>query len=130
MAESYQLVVKTNCYAGNFEREMCAYMTGQIGDCEVGGKFVKEEIKEKFEDKISGEVDDNGTFRPVALDDENSDNFVIFLEEKLSKEDVKFLEKRAKLFEKERPYKYLDKKFKFLGLEQIKITTKKERISI
>jgi hypothetical protein len=29
-------IVDTDSYAGNFERCMCAYMTGQIGECEVG----------------------------------------------------------------------------------------------
>lgn len=43
--ETYQLLVKTNCYAGNFERELCAFMTGQVGDCEVGDEFVEEEIQ-------------------------------------------------------------------------------------
>ncbi len=31
----YLFVIDTDTYAGNFEREMCAYVTGQIGECEV-----------------------------------------------------------------------------------------------
>ena len=34
--EKYLFVIDTDSYSGNFEREMCAYCTGQIGDCEVG----------------------------------------------------------------------------------------------
>lgn len=32
----YRLIIDTENYAGNFEREMCAYITGQTGDCGVG----------------------------------------------------------------------------------------------
>jgi len=42
--EKHSFIIDTNEYAGNFEREMCAYCTGQIGDCGVG-----EEEAEKFE---------------------------------------------------------------------------------
>ena len=38
----YGLVVKTNSYAGDFEREYCAYVTGQVGECEVGWEMVIE----------------------------------------------------------------------------------------
>src|SRR6187397_1215283 len=124
--KEYQLIVKTNSYAGNFEREMCAFMTGQIGECGVGSEFVEKEIAEKFGDKISGKTDDHACFRPVEVYWEGEDNnsFVIFLEDKLSKEDIDFLEERAKLFAKKRPYKYLDKGFKFISLEQHEIQTK------
>jgi hypothetical protein len=34
--EGYVFIIDTEQYAGNFEREMCAYCTGILGDCEVG----------------------------------------------------------------------------------------------
>ena len=34
--DHYLFVIDTDIYAGNFERQMCAYITGQIGECEVG----------------------------------------------------------------------------------------------
>lgn len=37
-SKSYSIVVETDSYAGNFEREMCAFMTGHIGECEAGLK--------------------------------------------------------------------------------------------
>ena len=37
--ERYGFVVDTESYAGNFERELVAYMTGEIGVCEVGKKI-------------------------------------------------------------------------------------------
>ena len=63
----YAIVIKTDSYAGNFEREMCAYLTGQIGECEVGKELINEEIKELFDGYIQDEPDDNGCYRPVTL---------------------------------------------------------------
>ena len=40
MMETKYFVVDTDTYAGNFEREMCAFMTGITGACGVG----KEEV--------------------------------------------------------------------------------------
>lgn len=36
MTTLYTFIVDTNLYSGNFEREMCAFITGQIGECGVG----------------------------------------------------------------------------------------------
>lgn len=65
-------VIDTDHYAGNFERQMCAYVTGQTGDCGVGAKQVmifEDEVgdPEKFEDLVGSEADDNGCFRPVKI---------------------------------------------------------------
>ena len=66
-------VIDTEQYAGNFERELCAYLTGQIGDCQVGDdmaeKFKEEEgekLVEKFDDLIQ-RVSDEGCYRPVMI---------------------------------------------------------------
>lgn len=59
-------VVDTDQYAGNFEREMCAHLTGQIGECEVGEEFVKNEIAVQFYNVID-KADDHGTYRPVTI---------------------------------------------------------------
>lgn len=37
-----KLIIDTNLYSGNFEREMCAYITGQIGECGVGEEHIDE----------------------------------------------------------------------------------------
>lgn len=42
------LVIDTEQYAGNFEREMCAYITGQTGQCGVGEGYALE-----YEDNMS-----------------------------------------------------------------------------
>lgn len=41
MAKLIRIVVDTDSYAGNFERELCAYVTGQFGECSVGEDAVK-----------------------------------------------------------------------------------------
>lgn len=40
---SIVVAIDTNQYAGNFEREMCAYITGQYGDCGVGDDIANTE---------------------------------------------------------------------------------------
>ena len=70
----YKLIIQTNQYAGNFERELCAYLTGQIGDCEVGLEVAEsfeevcpEDICAEIQDITTSEVDDRGTYRPVGI---------------------------------------------------------------
>ena len=78
-SQTYLFVIDTEQYAGNFERMMCAYMTGSIGECEVGDKekeiFEKEMgikpdadgvLHDPFEFVI-GRADDHGCSRPVTI---------------------------------------------------------------
>ena len=82
----FAIVVKTNSYGGNFEREMCAYTTGHIGECGVGEELVDEAIEKKFEAYICEEPDDNGCYRPVGLGCDitgyTNQDVVIFFEKK------------------------------------------------
>lgn len=75
---SVVFAIDTTEYSGNFEREMCAFVTGQIGDCEVGRKLAAEarfqlsapELDRVFqwiEEHIVQESDDNGCCRPVSI---------------------------------------------------------------
>ena len=78
-------VVDTNQYAGNFERELVAYMTGRLGDCNVGSEEALEfyqdmglwgdksppvecweDLRNPF-DFIIPEADDHGCFRPATI---------------------------------------------------------------
>lgn len=51
ITETILLVIDTDQYSGNFERELCAHVTGHTGDCEVGDDLA-EEAKEVLEHKI------------------------------------------------------------------------------
>jgi hypothetical protein len=86
--------VKTNTYAGNFEREICSYMAGQIGECGVGKNFIDENITNKFSN-IKDLPDDYGCYRPVQLDESDSNNLIIFFETEPTKEQIEILKKRS-----------------------------------
>jgi hypothetical protein len=63
------IIVDTAQYAGNFERELCAYASGQIGECSVGRDEVDEEMPnfEWWEDNVEHQPDENGCYRPVEI---------------------------------------------------------------
>jgi len=68
------IVVDTEVYAGNFEREMCGWMTGLVGDCGVGQRqatkaleTLSQELKGWCEEHVVRVADDHGTSRPVAI---------------------------------------------------------------
>ena len=75
---SYIFVVDTEDYAGNFERQLCAYVTGKIGECEVGSEEAKQFIKDMGLDEyydedndhlfsfIEQKPDEHGCSRPCA----------------------------------------------------------------
>jgi|SRR5581483_1604928 len=68
--KEYIFVVDTDSYAGNFERELCAYMTGVLGECGVGQEAVElyeKDGHEPLEDLVGQEPDDHGCRRPVKL---------------------------------------------------------------
>ena len=71
MTEEHQgtewtFVIDTNEYAGNFEREMCAWLTGQVGECDVGKEMAAvaraelgPKTTEYFENNIGMVADDH-----------------------------------------------------------------------
>lgn len=62
-------IVDTNSYSGNFEREMCAFMTGVVGECEVGAKYADRFLNEFDEELnfITDKPDEHGCYRPVQI---------------------------------------------------------------
>jgi len=128
MSNKYLFVIDTDKYAGNFERPMCAYMTGQVGDCGVGDEEAKlfaaeEEDQYHFEDLLLHEPDDHGCHRPATIwptpgwwNDGDGEHFHdgegpetdrkwpaylsvgIWMEKRPSAEDVELLKKRAHAF--------------------------------
>lgn len=80
----YVFAIDTDSYTGNFEREFCAHITNQIGECEVGDRHLTEiedlledhpeyseddlnRIREFFEYESYHKQDDNGTRRPCSI---------------------------------------------------------------
>jgi hypothetical protein len=69
-------VIDTDSYAENFEREMCAYITGVTGDCEVGEDFAALYVREtgkptedgiEFLELLEQRPDEHGCFRPCSI---------------------------------------------------------------
>lgn len=70
--ESKIVVFDTTAYAGNFEREMCAFITGQVGECQVGmevAREIQEDLRHLawYEHNIVHEADDHGCERPTYI---------------------------------------------------------------
>lgn len=71
-ANEYVIVIDTNQYSGNFEREMCAYLTGQYGECGVGDDIAESERKnikniDWWDKNIIQRNDEYGYSRPVKI---------------------------------------------------------------
>jgi hypothetical protein len=97
----YAFIINTDKYAGNFEREMCAYLTGATGDCEVGTERVDEEISAKFEMDIQQVADDHGCYRPTSLwggPTGHCESVAIFFENKPTAEQINIMKERAMEF--------------------------------
>lgn len=77
MPTLYTLIVDTNLYSGNFEREMCAFITGQIGECGVGrgeASEAEEELSQEALAWFSENIEERGEegeeypcMRPCAI---------------------------------------------------------------
>jgi len=100
----YALIIKTDSYAGNFEREMCAHLTGTIGDCEVGKEFINPNIQNIFEDSIL-QLNDEGCYRPVDLgcnvpgtDEYGVDDVAIWFNSEPTKKQKEIICERLKSF--------------------------------
>lgn len=132
----YIFVVDTNSYAGNFNREMCAYMTGMWDNETHGGEqaeiFESEVGFDAFSELVNPQVDEYGLLSPQRLEQtppSNKYNSVgIFLNDVPSQPEIELLKSRAKKFAKEgmifdRPVKNLRVKGFRLLTEEITTTT-------
>lgn len=71
---SIVVAIDTDQYSGNFERQMCAYITGRVGECGVGEELVAEaeealteEVRDWLCEHVIDEPDDNGCHRPTSI---------------------------------------------------------------
>lgn len=90
------LVIKTDSYAGNFERELCAWLTGTIGECGVGKELIEPDIEAMFEEIICQIPDDHGCYRPVSIRFDDTNNLVIFFEASPSEQQMDVILERSK----------------------------------
>ena len=100
--EGYAFVIDTNAYAGNFEREMTAYLTGIVGDCGVGEELI-EKLPIDFEDNVQQVADDHGCYRPTTCwmepNSKQNNAVAIFFYKKPTTEEIDFMKERVKNFD-------------------------------
>ena len=142
--KGFAFVIDTNSYAGNFEREMTAYLTGIIGECEVGEEFVEDEVTEKFDQYILQVPDDHGCYRPTTIWIEPTTNqynsVAIFFYDKPTQDQIDFMKERVKNFNEiynkinGNRYSNLDgsdiEKIKVLGFKLIEFISENKEIPI
>ena len=74
MSKNYVFIIDTDSYSGNFNRELCAFVTGQLGECEVGDRETQEffdsvssSMFESFETSIERKPNDKGHYHPSDM---------------------------------------------------------------
>ena len=132
----YAVIVKTDSYAGNFEREMTAYITGEIGECEVGSKllplFVKDLGKNvsPFLDAIDHVPDEHGCHRPCIIYNDNDEynSFAIFFSFVPAIDQLDLIIERANMYCTDKRLKaisrFISRPKKILRVFPIKIETR------
>jgi hypothetical protein len=112
----FAFVIDTDSYAGNFEREMCAFMTGMYGECGVGmaiANEVREQISptvlEWFDEHVVDVGDDHGCHRPVSIwpapNGDGYNSVAIFMNESPPENVLTVLMERARAYKGNKPYK-------------------------
>ena len=108
--KKYIFLIDTDLYAGNFEREITAHLTGIVGDCNGGAEYAElyrqetgDTASEKFEELLEFRFDDSPTRRPCSIWESNSrkkpyNSVAIFFYKKPSKKIIEFLKGRVELF--------------------------------
>jgi hypothetical protein len=128
--DCFIFVIKTDLYAGNFEQEMCAYMTGECGECGVGDKeaglFISEYPGNKeFENLVISFPDDNGYYHPSTIWGVNCRDVAIFFESSPTSAQLDLMRDRARKFaEITDPYDGKHKHISIRGFELIEYCAK------
>ncbi len=131
MTNFWGLIIRTNMYAGNFERLLCAHCTGTIGECGVGEQYVNGDNKNlfDFEDEDDADIiinvsDENGCARPCSIwarEGETYTSVIIYFESKPSQKAIDIIKTRSKTFldavKEKDPYLYkrMAEGFEILG---------------
>jgi hypothetical protein len=131
----FVFIIDTDSYAGNFERPLTAYCTGEIGDCGVGADEAKEFADEcttaqkRISDLIDQRPDEHGCYRPTAIYETPSyQSVAIFLRQRPTEKQLKFLMQRAYKYVGKPPRREWDSKFKILGFRLVEETLVKNEL--
>ena len=143
---SFIFIIDTDKYAGNFEREMCAFVTGHIGDCGVGEEgqklfFEQFEIDDEeqgpFFEKVISIPDEHGCCRPTSIwitkdSDRGAYNSVaIFFDEQPDKVLIEIMKERAEKYCKLGSLRFgTPQEIKIKGFRLIKMTLAMGELSV
>lgn len=100
----YAIIIDTDSYTGNFERELCAYITGSVGECGVGESkaedFSDEHPDSNLPDMTDNVPDDSGCYRPVSIynDGDSYNSLIIFFQDAPNLEEIDLMVARTKEF--------------------------------
>jgi len=116
----FLFLVDTNDYAGNFEREMVAFMTGRVGECGAGEKQAEQaeqalelhpDEQDWLETYVTSGPDDHGCSRPASIwasPDDQMNTVALLLGAAPPANVVAFLKQRAALFTNDTPGRALE----------------------
>ena len=134
MSEKYTFIILTDQYTGNFERELCAYCTGVVGDCGVGEKqrtkFIEDYSEEKADEiwELLEQRYDEGCARPVSVSSPNT-ALEIYFYDRPTQEVIDMIKERANKF-KLKDWCVKPKPLSILGFELKREITTIEHIDI
>lgn len=103
MDYKYKFIIDTDSYAGNFEREMCAFVTGRVGECEVGEELAVlfEKDYKPFENVVNV-ADKRGCCRPCEIEFSPSKSaycsVAVFFGSRPTKKQINLMKRRAGQF--------------------------------
>jgi hypothetical protein len=147
-AVEYLLIVDTNLYAGNFEREMTAFATGVLGECEVGDTMLEDffegaaafgydvdpddmDAESPFIDLMVQKDDGEGCQRPCSISMQNGEynSVEMYMDQRPAERDLAFIVERIRAFPAySAQQQFGQKSLKILGIRLIcrSITTTDE----
>ena len=128
----YAVIVRTDSYAGNFERELCAHLTGTVGECYVGMKYVDSAVSELFYEDVEQKPDEHGTHRPVSLGidlDYTNMDVVIWFRNKPTLSQMSIIRNRIETFPS-LYRRYKDRSLEIHGVEVVKYYRIIEKLEI
>ena len=98
----FAFIVVTDQYAGNFERQLCAYMTGCVGDCLVGQECAETHARDGLSpsQNVQNVPDEHGCARPASIwsEDETRGSVAIWLNEEPDFAEMEQWVARARVF--------------------------------
>ena len=131
-------VIDTSDYAGNFERKLCAYCTGNVGECGVGESealaYSLANVDNLF-DTLAYETDEHGCAHPCTIFPSQTkgkelNSVAILFEERPTEKEIARMMDRANLYLTLKREFSSDAPEKILGFRLIrnKIIVKRETV--